>query len=54
MDVLERKFRTLRAINRKLGLPEEEGCCGQPKIKLPLGPKGSESAKTSEGDGIYL
>ncbi|EER07655.1 hypothetical protein Pmar_PMAR024060 [Perkinsus marinus ATCC 50983] len=46
MDVLERKFRTLRAINRKLGLPEEEGCCGQPKIKLPLGPKGSESAKT--------
>ncbi|KAF4673213.1 hypothetical protein FOL47_010833 [Perkinsus chesapeaki] len=25
MDVLERKFRKLRAINRKLGLPEEDG-----------------------------
>ncbi|KAF4695662.1 hypothetical protein FOZ60_003675 [Perkinsus olseni] len=35
MDVLERKFRKLRAINRKLGLPEEDGCCGQPKMKLP-------------------
>ncbi|KAF4665125.1 hypothetical protein FOZ61_000165 [Perkinsus olseni] len=54
MDVLERKFRKLRAINRKLGLPEEDGCCGQPKMKLPLGPREHKGEEKGEQDGIYL
>ncbi|KAF4719199.1 hypothetical protein FOZ62_007236 [Perkinsus olseni] len=54
MDVLERKFRKLRAINRKLGLPEEDGCCGQPKMKLPLGPREHKEEEKGEQEGIYL